>query len=217
MKESEALRFLTPHERSILDDWLKNSTKPKISIDTSLRMYELFLQGCSMQEICELNKNVFSMGQLLNARVQQEWDERKLKHLDHLYGTIVQKVAQVQSEGISFIADVMAMQHKLYSTKIREYLQTGDESKLDGVPMEYRTATGYRKIIDSLMKITGQDKQKDKLDERVPKNQQPPSERDDVGIGVPVKALPAGATPAVPASAAAQILKALDKMGIGNN
>ncbi len=204
--------FLTIEENEILNEWMNTSTKPKLSTATSLRLYELFLQGTSVYDIAEVNGGVFSIGQILFARITDRWDERKRQHLDRLYGGIIERFTQIQSEGMSFIADVMAMQHKLYGDKIKKFLQSHDEADLHGIPSSYMSGEGYRKMIDALMKITGQDKQKAPIEDRVPHTKE--SERREITV-IPMKALPVGATPAIDTSAASQILRKLDDMGVG--
>lgn len=119
-----------------------------------MQFYELFLNGYSCEEIAKLNEGKFDPGMIIDARVRHEWDARKSAHLESLYGGLLEKVKATQAEGAVFLTDMLSAAHKMYGSKIKKYLQTGDPKDLGGLQIE--SLDSYRKILETLMTLTGQ-------------------------------------------------------------
>jgi hypothetical protein len=156
MDHSQNIQRLTPEEREVLERFKDEKGKPSISVALSLKMFELYLNGSTCEEIVKVNNNQFSLGQVLEVRVRDGWDEKKDRYLADLYGGIVDKVRQTQMESVGFTADLLAVAHKQFGHKLKRYLQTGDEKELG--PLSLNGLLQYQKAVDILMKLTGQDK-----------------------------------------------------------
>lgn len=146
-----SLDKLNDKEKQVLKDWHENPNYRPLSVKTAMEMYELFLAGCSCEEIHRLNEDM-KLGMILDARVKHNWDERRDKHLEELYGGIPEKLMKTQVESAAFISDVIAATHKKYSKGLKKYLQTGDEKILPGgiIPDSPQT---YNKLMDTLARI----------------------------------------------------------------
>lgn len=119
-------------------------------------MFELYLNGSTCDEIVKINNNQFTLGQVLEVRVRDSWDDKREKHLSDLYGGIREKVKQTQMEAVAFTSDLLAAAHKQYGQKLKRYLQSGDEKDLGTLSLS--GLQSYQKAVDILMKLTGQDK-----------------------------------------------------------
>lgn len=156
-EREKALGFLSEKEKAILAHWQETKTKPSIATALSAQLFELFVHGLSCQEIVELNRGVYKLEQVLEARVRDLWDSRRQAYLDQLFGTVIGRVSQTQMESVGFITDMLAAAHKKHGKQLQEYLQYGDESKLPkGINID--SWTNYKSAVETLMKLTGQDK-----------------------------------------------------------
>lgn len=152
----KAISLLPEDERKIYDSF-KESGKPGLGPTVSSAFFELYLNGSSCREIHKLNK-AFDLGAIIDAKVRYQWDEERDKYTQELQHNAMKRLLQVQSESVQFIADSMAATHKKYGEKLRKYIQTGDESVLDG--FDLGSITTYSKAIEALLKVTGQDQKK---------------------------------------------------------
>jgi hypothetical protein len=149
-----ALDLLSPEERKAYKLYVQKGDPP-LSPTVQMQLFELFLNGSTCEEIIQLNPN-FSLGMIVRARVEGLWDERRAKHIDHLFEHVRERVQQVQMESVMFTSDLLAGANKMFGDKLKKYLQTGDERELGGLRID--TLKQYRDAVDLLMKLTGQDK-----------------------------------------------------------
>lgn len=152
-----AVSRLTDEERSTYLSWLETKNKPSISPVLAAQMFELFLSGATCDEIAKVNSGMFVAGQILEARVAHGWDDKRDKYLADLYGGVLEKVKKTQVEAVGFTSDLLAAAHKQYGTKLRKYIQSGNEKDLEG-SIQLGSLQTYVKAVETLMKLTGQDK-----------------------------------------------------------
>lgn len=153
-----AVTDLTEEERQALAIWQERH-QPSLSPTLSTKLFQLFLQNKSVAEIVSLNPGVLA-GQVLEARVRDGWDEKRREYLNHLYGTVLYRVMQTQTEAVSFTADLMAAAHRLYGPKLQKFIQTGDAKDLGDAEKLIQSLDAYRKVAEMLLKLTLQDKEK---------------------------------------------------------
>lgn len=152
---------LSAKEQSLYLEWLEKKTKPSLSPSLSTQLFQLFLNGYSCDEICEHHNKIYPIGQILEARVRDEWDRRRKEHLDQLYSKVFDRVKQTQFESVAFTSDLLAAAHKLYGQKIKTFLETGKEDDLGEAQGLIKSLDAYRKVAEMLLKLTGQDKSKE--------------------------------------------------------
>lgn len=152
-------KTFTDRECGVYQEWMDKKNKAPLSVSTSLKMYELYLNGYSCEEIFRLNDNQFPLGMILEARIRDSWDDRREQHLTELYGGIVAKVKKTQTEAVAFVADLLAAAHKKHGDKLKKFLQSGNPADLGALSID--TMTSYQTAATMLLKLTGQDKQKD--------------------------------------------------------
>jgi hypothetical protein len=200
-----ALQHFTPKERALLEEWQKEKKKPSLSPTLSVKLFELFLHGLTCDEISALNKGVYLVEQILEARLRDGWDERRQEYVNSLFDNIVGRVTQAQAESVSFLTDMLAVAHRQHGDKLRLFLQDGDETHLGDFKINgFQT---YKNVVDTLMKLTGQDKDKDKSANKKPIQPEVSEKEDEPAISL--KILPAGGIRVVESTTAAQILGAL--------
>jgi hypothetical protein len=146
-----ALERLTANEQMELDRYVR-ANRPSLSLDTSKRLYELFLHGLSMEEICSLNPTL-PTGAVIKARVDGRWDERREVYLGELLGETSTRLKQTGAEAVQFMSLLLAAAHKEHGEKLKKYLQTGNPDDLGG--LRITSFKGYKDVIDSLAKLIG--------------------------------------------------------------
>ncbi len=197
-----SLEHLTPRERSLLEEWQKDRKKPSLATSLSVKLFELFLHGVDVNEISRINQGTYLVEQILEARVRDSWDERRNEYLDTLFGGIVKRVSQAQAEAVEFLTDMLAVAHKQHGHKLRTFLQTGDEKNLGDFKINgWQT---YKGVVDSLLKITGQDRDK------APSGAEPTIHTQEPTPEVrTLRVLPPGGVQIIDAASAASILGVL--------
>ena len=148
--------LLGPEEQKALERF-KEEGAYALSPTLASSFFSLFLQGKTLKEIHEMNRAI-PFGAIVDARVRYGWDAARDQYVFELQSGIVRRMIQTQMESANFLADVMAATHKKHGTAIKKYLQTGNEDDLQGFNIE--SITSYGKLIESIMKITGKDKEK---------------------------------------------------------
>jgi hypothetical protein len=150
-----AAGILTSKEIIDLERYIANGGKG-LAPESAAKMFELFLNGSSIEEIHRLNK-AFPVEAIIDARIKYRWDENKDAYAMMLQRRIRDKVAKAQLETTELYADLLAVARKQQSDKLKKYLQSGDEKDLEGT-MAIGSLQNLLKITEGLLKITGQDK-----------------------------------------------------------
>jgi hypothetical protein len=119
-------------------------------------LFNLFLLGKTCEEIRRLNQQL-QLGQIVAARVEGRWDERREEHLDQLLNATTQRVQQTTLETADFVCDILAVANREHGDRLRRYLQTGDDTELGD--FRVTSLTTLKVAIETLQKLTGQDKQ----------------------------------------------------------
>jgi hypothetical protein len=167
-EEEELVGFLSPSELMVLKEY-RSAGHPPLAPKTASAFFNLFCQEKSTREIYELNKS-FPYGAIVDARIRYKWDLLKNEYISSLHENVKNRLIKAQMESVSFLADVMSATHKKYGSRIAKYLQSGDENDLGG--FEISTVAQYNKAIEGLLKISGQDQKKIKLEASGPSSSQ---------------------------------------------
>jgi hypothetical protein len=202
--------YLTNEEKGSLTVYVEAGGMP-ISPNAASGLYELFLNGSTTMDIWKMNRSI-AYGAIVEARIRFNWDEQKELYGSELHSKIRDKVVKAQLEMTSLLSDVMAVANKKHSEKLRKFLQSGDEKHLEGT-ISVDSIMGMQKIIESMMKITGQDKP-NKEEKRLVDIQSAPSQSRSVEGTVkdPTKPdAPADKTELSPEEAA-QVLKIMSNL-----
>ncbi len=138
--------------------WKREKQAP-IPLTLALQMYELYLNGYSCEEIWRVNAQRYPLGQIVDAKIRYDWDERKDTQLATLYGNIEKKVLHVKHEAVSHLADLLSAAHKIWGDKVAQFLQEGDMNLLVG--FDPSTVKNYKEILGMLQLLTAQKESKD--------------------------------------------------------
>ncbi len=125
--------------------------QPPVAPTTNASFFRLFLTGKSCSEIVELNRG-FSLGQIVRARIENNWDEKRTEYYQDLMKSAAQQVMATELESMKFLSDLLSANHKLYGAKIAKFLQTGDPEELTGVPIG--SFKQYKEVLQLLKEIT---------------------------------------------------------------
>jgi hypothetical protein len=151
---SKALTKIEPRELEAYK-YFCSSKQPTIAPSTEEKMFGLFLQGKSCEDIRKVVPG-FTLGSIVHARVHSEWDRRKDEHREKLLNSMQSRIQQTQMEAVDYICDLIAATHKLNRDKLHRYILNGDEADLEGIGM----SAAYKSALEMFFKLTGQDNKK---------------------------------------------------------
>ena len=126
-----------------------------ISVSLGVQFFRLFLEGFSCLEIAKNNPG-FTESDILICRKKYKWDEEKDQHIFDLNKRVMEKLAKSTLESLIFLTNTLTVHHKALEAQQAKYIQTGNEADL---PKDWQlTPTGYKSILESIQKVTGQDR-----------------------------------------------------------
>lgn len=162
---ARAASKLSPREAHAYSVW-KGTDKPLIGPTLNSQLFQLYLNGKTTEEIRRLNPQL-ALGEIVAAKVEGRWDDRRDDHLDALLSETAKRVQQATLETVDFVCDLLAVANKEHGDKLRRYLQTGNanelgEFKIDNLPQ-------LKATIEVLQKLSGQD-QKPALPQQQPQS-----------------------------------------------
>jgi hypothetical protein len=132
-------------------EWQSTGGKP-LPLAAALKLYELFLNFYSLDDICRINTKKIPLGQIVDARIRYEWDKRRKEQLDSLYSTIEQKVIKVKNESVVHLTDLLSAAHKIWGDKIKLFLQDGDATILEDLNIV--NFKNYKELVTLLKELT---------------------------------------------------------------
>lgn len=151
-----ARALLSEKEESAYDYFCK-SDQPALAPSLNAKLFTLWLNGKSCEEIRRLNQGL-TLGQIVAARIEGDWDALRKEHLDRLLQETSTRVQQTTFETADLVCDMLAAANKEHGDRLRRYLQTGDEKELGD--MRITGISGLKSAIEILQKLTGQERQK---------------------------------------------------------
>lgn len=184
--------------------------QPPMAPSAEGEFFRLFLNGVNCEEIHRLNPNGFSLGAIVRARIEFDWDQKRREHQEQLSLRIRDRVMQVQLETTERVANELAASNKAINERVLRYIQTGDDKALEGTGIG--TLKHLKETVELLLKLTGQDGDK-KTEQKVTGTVQHVHSAAPTEPQVPV--LPVG-KPLLPAQAAGA-LEFLQKKRQGQN
>ncbi len=149
------LAFLNEREAHAYRVW-QGISKPALAPSLNAQLFNLFLQGKTCEEIRRLNQ-ALQLGEIVAARIQGKWDERREEHLDRLLKAATERAQQTTLETADFVCDILAAANREHGDRLRRYLQNGDEAELGD--LRITSLHSLKQTVEILQKLTGQDKQ----------------------------------------------------------
>lgn len=130
---------------------------PPLSKEKANEFYALFQLGKSCEQIQQGNPQ-FYLGQIVQARINYAWDERKFKHLHQLQTETMARLHQATLESIKALSDRLMAASKAISDKSAEYVQTGDPNIAEELSLY--SPKIFKELVESLQKLTGAEQNK---------------------------------------------------------
>lgn len=160
VENAKEIDKIQTRELESLEDWRRTKSAP-MALNVAIKMYELFLNGYSCEEIYRVNGGKFHLGQIVDAKQRYEWEKRRDAQLESIYTNIEQKVYKTKNDAIVHITDTLSAAHKLWGDKIKLFLQEGDKELLEGMDLE--NLKTYKELLQMLQALTtAADKVKEK-------------------------------------------------------
>jgi hypothetical protein len=153
-KIKAALARLNQRELHAYNVW-QGGNQNALAPSLNAKLFNLYLQGKSAEEIRRMNQAI-SLGQIVAAKVEGEWDERRDEHLDALIRETSRRSAQASMETIDFVCDLLAVANREHGDALRRYLQSGDAKELGDFKID--SIFNLKQTIEILQKLTGADK-----------------------------------------------------------
>jgi hypothetical protein len=133
----------------------KMDREPVLPANVIEDLYRLYQSGKGCEEICELNPK-YTLGQIVRARVDNEWDDRKKEYLETLVKNAEPLAKQVAIESIGFIGTFLSVVHQHDQHKLQRFIQTRDKAELDGaIIFDTGTLKIYKEMLDMFLRATG--------------------------------------------------------------
>ena len=170
--EMYALERFRAKRAAVVNARYISSDAADLSAPVQMGLFRLYLAGLTLPEIRERNPQL-GLGQIVSAAVEGRWAELRVKHLEDLFGRVQHDAVEAAASGVEFVALAMRATHKRIGDKLLRYLQTEDETALEGTGVG--TLAAYRVLADLLSKMTGQDQVK-KVEKTVTHHHEGPAE-----------------------------------------
>ena len=132
--------------------------QPPMAASASLQFLALFLSGQSCEDIQRLSPNGFSLGAIVRARIDNDWDSQLEEHQRILIENAKDKVNQVTLETIDRVLAELSASNKAVKERALKYIQTGDEKYLEGTGIG--SVKHLVQMTEILSRLTGQDSKK---------------------------------------------------------
>lgn len=147
-------QLLSQGELFAYEYWAKVN-QPSLAASLNAQLFTLFLNGKTCEEIRRLNM-ALTLGQIVAARVEGDWDARRDEHLDRLLTETSKRAEQATLETVEFVCDMLAVASREHGEKFRRYLQTGSQADLGEFKID--SIFNLKQTIEILQKLTGADR-----------------------------------------------------------
>jgi len=151
MDLADKYRQLTPNELQALFDFNTTAKVSSLTPTKAESLYALFLHHRSCEEIVRMNKGI-SLGQVIDARIQNRWDARRAENIDNILDHVQSEARLAQAKMAGVIADLLGISYDIWKEKIDLYLQTKDKEHLSGLPVG--GAKTVKELLDMLASLT---------------------------------------------------------------
>lgn len=121
--------------------------------------FELFLIGKTCDDIQKAYPE-YGFGQVVHARVRDEWDARKVEQLERLKNEVPVQAGMAQLQSVDFLSKMLRAMHLSFSDELDLFLATGDKAHLKGTPLETFTMKQYQQVLELMIRATGQEQKK---------------------------------------------------------
>lgn len=148
--EKAKLEKKTLEEDSLIE-W-RAKQEPPLHLSVALKLYELFLNGYTCEDIYNVNGGKYPLGQIIDAKERYSWESNREKQVAGMLSKIEDKIVKAKYEAINVVSDLVNAASKLYNTRIQEYLQTGDESVLE--TLEITNIKNFKTLVGMLNELT---------------------------------------------------------------
>ena len=147
---------LMPFERDALFAYIRSGGKPVPAVVNSA-FFELFYNGCSAEDIHAINET-YPVEAIQWMRIQYRWDETVIQNTMRNNALVVGKINKAQVDAAMLMTDMIAVASKRNQTRLRKYLQTGNEADLEGA-MVLDNPERFSKMVESLIKLVYREEQ----------------------------------------------------------
>lgn len=134
-----------------MTEW-RAKQEPPLHLSVALKLYELFLNGYTCEDIYNVNGGKYPLGQIVDAKERYSWEETRARQVAGLMSKIEDKIVKTKYEAINVVTDLVNAASKLYNTRIQEYLQNGDESVLE--TLEITNIKNFKTLVGMLNELT---------------------------------------------------------------
>lgn len=142
-------------EDEALDIWRRDHDE-HLTLEESMPLYELYLNGNTTQDIFHLKNGKIPFGQIVDAKTRYEWDRRKSQQLASIFKKVEEKSVKAKADAVFYLTDALAVAHKQMGHKMQKFLETGDESALGAA--DFSSLKNYKMILEMLQLLTADKK-----------------------------------------------------------
>lgn len=142
---------LTQQEIEVGEKYLrKNKTAGALSQIESLKVYELYMVGCSFNEIHQQFPQ-YELGQIILTAALQKWGADREKMHSTLRDRVKAKVIKSVIEQTDFLTSMLSVASAEHMSAMRDYIL--DPASNPKPPMRIKSIKEYKEVTDTLAKI----------------------------------------------------------------
>lgn len=130
-----------------------NGNEPPLAPELQEQLFRAYLNGSSCEKIWKANKETFSLGALVAARVDGDWDGKIKENATEMIAVTLGKVARARMESINLLSDLISATVQAETDKIVKFTQTQNPEDLGMLRIE--GLKGLTEAISSLEKLVG--------------------------------------------------------------
>lgn len=117
------------------------------------KICNLYMAGKTYEEIAIITKEKKELILYLSEKLG--WFSSKMAYLNKLNNGMLNKIYKNKLEGMNFLTNIMAFNHKYYGDKINQYLMTGDDKIVEN--LDWKPLEKYVKAVECLNKMLPED------------------------------------------------------------
>lgn len=153
--EKRIQEFRLSRDEAVAYRYFCQSNMAPLSPELQERFFRVFLNGSTCEQIFKLNGKKYSLGAIVSARIEGNWDELIKTNAQEMIAQTMAKVTSARIESVNLLSTLISATIQAETNKVLTFLQTQDQDdlgvfRLDGVK-------GLKDALDTLDKLLTRD------------------------------------------------------------
>lgn len=149
--EERIQAFRLSKEEAVAYRYFCQTNAPPLSPDLQEKLFRVYLNGSSCEQIFRLNGKKYSLGAIVSARIEGNWDELIKKNASELISNTMEKVTSARIESVNLLSTLITASIQAESEKVLRYMQSQDPDDLGVFRIE--GVKGLKDALDTLDRL----------------------------------------------------------------